>query len=173
MNISGRQFRNVENLANTIRKTLEKTGLDGKFLTLKFPEEVLMENPERNLDALRELKRLGVNLCLDHFGTGLCSMGYLKRFPLDEIKVDASLVKEVPGNSDAAAVVVAAIKLAKGMGLKIVAEGVESEDQLKFLKKWGCDEFQGQLSVEQTTEWQKSARQAAEALGGRASDKGA
>ncbi len=173
MNISGRQFRNVENLANTIRKTLEKTGLDGKFLTLKFPEEVLMENPERNLDALRELKRLGVNLCLDHFGTGLCSMGYLKRFPLDEIKVDASLVKEIPGNSDAAAVVVAAIKLAKGMGLKIVAEGVESEDQLKFLKKWGCDEFQGQLSVEQTTEWQKSARQAAEALGGRASDKGA
>ena len=164
MNISGRQFSNVENLANTVRKILEKTGLDGKFLTLKFPEDVLMENPERNLSALRELKSLGVNLCLDHFGTGLSSMGYLKRFPLDEIKVDASLLENIPGNSDAAAVVVAAIKLARGMGLKVVAEGVESEDQLTFLKKWGCDEFQGQLSVERSHEWQTNARQSAAAL---------
>ncbi len=123
-----------------------------------------MENPERNLSTLRELKSLGINLCLDHFGTSLSSMGYLKYFPLDEIKVDGSLLKNVPGNSDAAAVVVAAVKLAKGMGLKIVAEGVESEEQLVFLKKWGCDEFQGQLSVERTHEWQKNARRAAAAL---------
>jgi diguanylate cyclase (GGDEF)-like protein len=171
MNVSGRQFRSVKNLANTVRKALEKTGLDGKFLTLKFPEGVLMENPERNLDALRELKSLGVNLCLDHFGTGLSSMGYLRHFPLDEIKVDGSLTKDVPGNSDAAAIVVAAIKLAKGMGLKVIAEGIESEDQLVFLKKWGCDEFQGLLSTSRTLEWQKGVRQAAEALAGQSENK--
>ena len=164
INISGRQFRNLENLANTVRKALEKTGLDGKFLTLKFPEAVLMENPERNVKALRDLKELKVRLCLDHFGTGLSSMGYLRHFPLDEIKIDGSLVKDVPGDKDAAAVVIAAIKLAQGMGLKVIAEGVESEEQLTFLKKWGCDEFQGPLSITRTTEWQKSARKAANAL---------
>lgn len=173
MNVSGRQFQSVEHLANTVRRTLEKTGLNGKFLTLTFPENVLMENPERNVKALRDLKNLGVNLCLDHFGSGLSSMGYLKHFPLDEIKVDESLLKDVPGNSDAAAVVVAAIKLAKGMGLKIIAEGVDTEDQLGFLKKWGCDEFQGRLSFEQTTEWQKMARQAAASVDGQGQNKSA
>ena len=164
MNVSGRQFRGVANLANAVRKTLKETGLDGKFLTLKIPEEVLMENPERNVEALRDLKSLGVNLCLAGFGAGLSSMGYLRRFPLDEIKIDESLIGGVPGNSDASAVVIAAIKLAKGMGLKIVAEGVTSEDQVTFLKKWGCDEFQGKLSIERTQEWQQKARAAAQAL---------
>ena len=164
INVSGRQFRNLKNLLNTVRKTLEKTGLEGKFLTLKFPEAVLMENPERNVKALRDLKTLKVRLCLDHFGTGLSSMGYLRHFPLDEIKLDGSLVKGVPADKDAAAVVIAAIKLAQGMGLKVIAEGVESEDQLAFLKKWGCDEFQGKLSIEHTTEWQKSVRKAAQGL---------
>ena len=162
VNVSGRQFRDVENLVNTVRRVLEKTGLDGKLLILKFPEAVLMENPERNLKALQDLKHLGVGLCLDHFGSGLCSMGYLRHFPLDEIKIDASLVKDVPANTDATAVVIAAIKLAQGMGLKVVAEGVKSEDQLAFLKKWGCDEFQGQLSITRTTEWQESVRRAAQ-----------
>ncbi len=164
INVSGRQFRNLENLANAVRQALEKTGLEGKFLTLKFPEAVLMENPERNVKALRDLKELKVRLCLDHFGTGLSSMGYLRYFPLDEIKIDGSLVKDVPRDQDAAAVVIAAIKLAQGMGLKVIAEGVESEDQLTFLKKWGCDEFQGPLSIARTTEWQKSAREAAQTL---------
>jgi diguanylate cyclase (GGDEF)-like protein len=171
VNVSGRQFRNLENLVNTVRRVLDKTGLDGKFLTLKFPEAVLMENPERNVTALQELKSLGIRLCLDQFGTGLSSMGYLRHFPLDEIKVDGSLVKNVPGNKDAAAVVIAAIKLAQGMGLKVVAEGIESEDQLTFLKKWGCDEYQGKLSIEQTTDWQKNARKAAEALDNKSKSK--
>jgi diguanylate cyclase (GGDEF)-like protein len=173
MNVSGRQFCSVESLSNTVRRALEKSGLDGKFLTLKFPESVLMENPERNIEALQNLKGLGVNLCLDHFGTGLSSMSYLRRFPLDEVKVDATLLAEVPGNADAAAVVVAAIKLAKGMGLKIVAEGIESEDQLAFLKKWGCDEFQGPLSTARTADWQKSARKAADAIDGKRQDQSA
>jgi EAL domain-containing protein (putative c-di-GMP-specific phosphodiesterase class I) len=164
INISARQFRNLRNLVNTVRKALEKTGLEGKFLTLKFPEAVLMENPERNVKALRDLEELKVRLCLDHFGTGLSSLGYLRHFPLDEIKLDGSLVKGVPGNKDAAAVIIAAIKLAQGMGLKVIAEDVESEDQLSFLKKWGCDEFQGQLSIARTTEWQKSVRKAAQGL---------
>jgi diguanylate cyclase (GGDEF)-like protein len=164
VNVSGRQFRNLKNLANTVRRVLEKTGLEGNFLTLKFPEAILMENPERNVILLKDLKKLGVRLCLDQFGTGLSSMGYLRHFSLDEIKIDGSLVKDVPGNKDAAAVVVAAIKLAQGMGLTVIAEGIESEDQLTFLKKWGCDEFQGKLSVAQSAHWQKSVRKAAEAL---------
>ena len=164
VNVSGRQFRNLENLANTVRRVLEKTGLAGEFLTLKFPEAVLMENPERNVAALKNLKSLGVRLCLDQFGTGLSSMGYLRHFSLDEVKIDGSLLKDVPADKDAAAVVVAAIKLAQGMGLTIIAEGVGSEDQLTFLKKWGCDEFQGKLSVARSTDWQKSVRKAADAL---------
>jgi diguanylate cyclase (GGDEF)-like protein len=173
VNVSGRQFRNLENLANTVRRVLEKTGLDGEYLTLKLPEAVLMENPERHLDALRMLKGLGVRLCLDHFGAGLSSMSYLRQFPLDEIKVDGSLVKDVPGDKDAAAVVVAAIKLAQGMGLKVIAEGVASENQLAFLKKWGCDEFQGPLSISRTSDWQKTARKAAQALDRRGQSKNA
>jgi diguanylate cyclase (GGDEF)-like protein len=164
VNVSGRQFRNMENLANTVRRILEKTGLDGGYLTLKLPEAVLMENPERNLEPMRALKDLGVRLCLAHFGAGLSSMSYLRRFPLDEIKVDDSLVRDIPGNKNAAAVVVAAIKLAQGMGLKVIAEGVASEDQLIFLKKWGCDEYQGPLSMARTADWQKNARKAADAL---------
>lgn len=171
MNVSGRQFRNVQNLANTVRQALEKTGLEGSFLTLKFSEEVLMENPERNLASLNDLKNLGVNLCLDHFGTSLSSMAYLRRFPLDEMKVDRSLIKDVPDDSDASAVVVAAIKLAKGMGLKVVAEGVTSEDQLVFLRKWGCDEFQGPLSTSRTIDWQEGVRKAAATLAGQAQSK--
>jgi len=164
VSVSGRQFRNMDNLVNTIRRALEQTGLAGEFLTLTLPESVLMENPERNLAALKSLKSLGVRLCLDHFGAGLSSMGYLRHFPLDEIKVDRSLLKNIPADKDAAAVVVASIKLAQGMGLKVIAEGVASEEQFDFLKKWGCDEFQGKLSVARTSEWQKSARKAAETL---------
>lgn len=164
VNVSGRQFRNIANLVNTVRRILEKTGLTGEYLTLKIPEEVLMENPERHVQALREIKSLGITLCLDHFGTGLSSMGYLRHFPLDEIKVHSSLLEEIPADKDAAAVVVAAIKLAQGMGLKVIAEGVASEDQLTFLRKWGCDEYQGQLSIARTAEWQKKAREAADAL---------
>jgi len=164
VNVSARQFRNLQNLANTVRRVLAKTGLAGEFLTLKFPEAVLMENPERTVGALKDLKSLGIRLCLDQFGTGLSSMGYLRHFSLDEVKIDGSLLKDVPADKDAAAVVVAAIKLAQGMGLTIIAEGVGSEDQLTFLKKWGCDEFQGPLSIARTTDWQKSARKAANAL---------
>ncbi len=167
MNVSARQFCKVEKLVHTVLRALRKTGLDGKFLTLEFPEAVLMENPERNLNALQDLKNLGIRLCLDHFGTGLSSMSYLRRFPLDEIKIDGSLLKGVPENTDAAAVVIAAIKLAQGMELNIVAEGVKSEEQLAFLKKWGCDEFQGQLSVALTTEWRKSTLKVAEAVDSR------
>jgi len=164
VNVSGRQFRDLENLVNTVRQVLEKTGLSGEFLTLKFPEAVLMENPERHVTALQSLKNLGVRLCLDHFGAGLSSMSYLRYLPIDELKVDAALSKDVPGNKDAAEVLIAAIKLAQGMGLKTIAEGIESQEQLAFLKDWGCDEFQGKLAVAQSSDWQNSVRKAAAPL---------
>jgi EAL domain-containing protein (putative c-di-GMP-specific phosphodiesterase class I) len=164
VNVSGRQFRDLKSLGNTVRQVLEKTGLDGKFLTLKFPEAVLMENPERNVTALQGLKNLGVRLCLGQFGTGLSSMGYLRYLPIDEIKVDGALIKDVPGNKDAAEVLIAVIKLAHGMGLKVIAEGVESQEQLTFLKNWDCDEFQGKLAIAQSLDWQNSVRKAAASL---------
>ena len=164
VNVSGRQFRSIENVTNTVRRVLEKTGLDGKFLTLKFSEAVLMENPERNLKSLQELKNLDVGLCLEHFGSGLSSMGYLRHFPIDEILIDNALIKDIPGNADASAVLIAAIKLAKGMGLKVIAEGVKSQDQLDFLKKWGCDEFIGKLSMTRSIDWQKGVREALKGL---------
>jgi diguanylate cyclase (GGDEF)-like protein len=164
VNVSGRQFRDLENLVNTVRQVLEKTGLAGEFLTLKFPEAVLMENPERHVTALQSLKNLGVRLCLEHFGAGLSSMSYLRYLPIDELKVDGALSKDVPGNKDAAEVLIAAIKLAQGMGLKTIAEGIESQEQLAFLQDWGCDEFQGRLAVAQSSDWQKSVRKAAAPL---------
>ncbi len=169
MRISAPQFRDAQNLAGTVRQILTDTGLDGKFLTLNFAESVIMENPEKNLEGLRLLKTLGVNLCLDRFGTALSSMGYLRYFPIDELKLDGSLMKDVPESTDASAVLIAAVKLAKGMGLRVVAEGVKSQDQLTFLKKWGCDEFQGPLSTSLTADWQKSVRQAARTLAGQSS----
>lgn len=173
VNVSGRQFRSLENLVNTVKRVLEQTKLDGEYLTLKFPEEVLMENPERHVEALQELKRLGVSLALDHFGSGLSSMSYLRRFPLDEIKVDSALVKDAPGDGDASAAVIAAIKLAKGMGRKVVAKGVDTEEQVAFLKKWGCDEFQGRLSYTRTQDWQKRVRKVAAGLDEKSPEKGA
>jgi EAL domain-containing protein (putative c-di-GMP-specific phosphodiesterase class I) len=88
----------------------------------------------------------------------------LRYLPIDELKVDGALSKDVPGNKDAAEVLIAAIKLAQGMGLKTIAEGIESQAQLAFLQDWGCDEFQGRLAVAQSSDWQKSVRKAAAPL---------
>jgi diguanylate cyclase (GGDEF)-like protein len=164
MHVSGREFHNGEKFLVSTRKSLVKTGLAGKFLTLTFDESVLMENPQRNFKTLAGLKDLGVMLAIDHFGTGLSSFGYLRHFPLDELKLDGSLIGSVPENSDGAAIVSAAIDLAHGMGLKVVAAGVETEEQLGFLEKAGCDEYQGRLSSARTLNWQKRARQAARSL---------
>src|SRR5262249_9640898 len=109
----------------------------------EITETLLMSDAEEALQMLRELKSLGVRLSVDDFGTGYSSLAYLKRFPLDTLKVERAFVREAVSNSDDATLTVTIINLAHGMGLKVVAEGVETEGQLNFLRAHGCDELQG------------------------------
>ena len=146
VNVSGRQFRDTDRLKQAIRNALESSGLEGKYLTLELTEGTIMENPREISKTLQEIKELGVELSIDDFGTGYSSLAYLRRFPLDELKVDRSFLRDIPKNEDDAAIVTAIIVMAHSLGLTVVAEGVETEEQLAFLKEWDCDEYQGFLS---------------------------
>jgi diguanylate cyclase (GGDEF)-like protein len=144
VNVSSRQFRSGR-LAATVRAALEESGISGSRLVLEVTESLLIEDPERIIGMLRELKQLGVRISVDDFGTGYSSLSYLKRLPLDELKVDKSFVRSVPGDADDAAIVSAVIALAHNLGRSVVAEGVETREQLAFLLERGCDQFQGYL----------------------------
>ena len=104
-----------------------------------------MKDPDRAVVTLRRLCKLGVNIAIDDFGTGYSSLSYLKRFPIHSLKIDPSFVRELGGNSDDEAIVSAIISVASTLELKVVAEGVESVEQLEFLRREGCDEVQGAL----------------------------
>jgi EAL domain-containing protein (putative c-di-GMP-specific phosphodiesterase class I) len=104
-----------------------------------------MENAEANMEILSLIKAMGVKLSIDDFGTGYSSLSYLHKFPLDELKIDRSFIMQIKGEADDAAVVSAIIAMAHGLALSVVAEGVETEPQLAFLRRKGCDEFQGYL----------------------------
>ena len=104
-----------------------------------------MENPDENSRSLKDIKDMGVMLSIDDFGTGYSSLSYLKKFPLDELKIDRSFMREVPKSEDDAAIVSALVALAHGLSMTVVAEGVENEDQLGYLRDRGCDEYQGHL----------------------------
>ena len=108
-------------------------------------ESLLIENPEATLEMLREIKEMGLKISVDDFGTGYSSLSYLKSLPLDELKIDRSFVSGVPGDADDVAIVTAIIAMAHSLGLTVVAEGVETEEQLAFLEEQGCDEYQGFL----------------------------
>ena len=105
----------------------------------------MMANPQASLATLRELKEMGLSLSVDDFGTGYSSLSYLQRFPIDELKIDKSFIDGVVGDIDSAAIVVAIIAMAKSLGLSLVAEGVETAEQLAFLRDKGCDQCQGYL----------------------------
>ncbi len=104
-----------------------------------------MDNAQQNLETLRELKDKGIKLSVDDFGTGYSSLSYLNKFPLDELKIDRSFIMEIKGSDDRAAIVTAIIAMAHSLELSVVAEGVETEPQLAFLRAQSCDEFQGYL----------------------------
>jgi diguanylate cyclase (GGDEF)-like protein/PAS domain S-box-containing protein len=144
VNLSARQFRQAD-LAQTLRRTLETHQLDARHLVLEITESTAMVDVETAIVTLDELKAIGVELSLDDFGTGYSSLAYLKRFPLDHLKIDRSFVKDIPGDSDDAAICLAVIGLAHNLKMKVVAEGVETPAQMAFLRTHGCDEFQGYL----------------------------
>ena len=144
INISARQFRQ-DNLTDLLRRKLAETGLEGNTLEFELTESMVMHDVENAIVMLRELKQLGVALALDDFGTGYSSLAYLKRFPIDALKIDRSFVRDIDTESDDAAIAHAVIAMAHSLGLRVIAEGVENAAQLNLLREYGCDDFQGFL----------------------------
>ncbi len=144
VNLSARQFRQ-ENLAQMIRRALQQHRLDASMLVLEITESTAMFDVDNAVTILRELKRIGVKLSLDDFGTGYSSLSYLKRFPIDHLKIDRTFVNDITTDPDDAAICMAVIGLGHNLKMTVVAEGVETEGQMQFLRKNRCDEMQGFL----------------------------
>lgn len=144
VNVSSQQFQHGQ-LAQTVRSALDATRVAPQSLNIELTESVLMDNAQRNIEILQTLKSMGIGLSMDDFGTGYSSLSYLNRFPLDELKIDRSFLAAIQGATDHSAIIVAIIAMAHSLGLRVVAEGVETVDQLNFLKRQNCDEFQGFL----------------------------
>jgi len=144
VNVSSHQFRQ-RRLPETIAAALRETGARVEDISVELTEGVIMENAKANVEALHQLKEMGLKLSIDDFGTGYSSLSYLNRFPLDELKIDRSFVIEIKGPDDRAAIIAAIIAMAHSLGLSVVAEGVETELQRAYLQAQACDEFQGYL----------------------------
>jgi diguanylate cyclase (GGDEF)-like protein/PAS domain S-box-containing protein len=144
VNVSARQFRQ-ESLVQTVAEVLQATGLEPRYLELELTESMVMHDAPQLVAMLDELKELGVKIAVDDFGTGYSSLSYLKRFPVDRLKVDRSFVEHMTTDGDDATIVRAIIALGHNLGLKVVAEGVETPQQARALRAYQCDEAQGFL----------------------------
>ncbi|HEX2955718.1 MAG TPA: EAL domain-containing protein [Chitinispirillaceae bacterium] len=144
VNLSARQFLQ-QNIVEKVSSILDETGLPPKLLELEITESLGMKNPELTLRTLKELKEMGIHISIDDFGTGYSSLSYLKRFPIDTLKIDRSFVLEIQTDPNDASIVLAIIALAHSMHLKVIAEGVEIEEQASFLRQHHCEEMQGFL----------------------------
>ncbi len=144
VNVSALQF-SVGNFAQLVERTLEKTGLPPACLELELTETVLMQHIENSMKTLPAIRAYGVSLAIDDFGTGYSSLGYLKQFPIDTLKIDKSFIDEVETDAGSAEICSSIIRMARSLSLKVVAEGVENESQLSYLRANGCDLAQGYL----------------------------
>ncbi|WP_424102491.1 two-component system response regulator [Moorena producens] len=142
VNLSGHQF-NQPNLSDSIVAILEETELEARYLQLELTESTLMENPDHAIATLKELKSRGIQISIDDFGTGYCSLSYLRLFPFDVLKIDRSFVCQLTEDVKNEAITTAILQMAHSLKLKVVAEGVETASQLKFLCGHKCDEIQG------------------------------
>jgi diguanylate cyclase (GGDEF)-like protein len=143
VNLSSRQL--VRSLTDTVSRVLHATGLESRYLGLELTESVLVNRQKEGTDILHALRAMGLHLSVDDFGTGYSSFSYLKHFPLDTLKVDRCFVREITSDPDDAAITTAIIAMGHALGLKVVAEGVETEAQLAMLRRQECDEMQGYL----------------------------
>jgi EAL domain-containing protein (putative c-di-GMP-specific phosphodiesterase class I) len=143
VNISARQLQRPEELVREVVRVLEKTRLSPSSLVLEITESMLMGDAEHNVDVLGDLKNLGVGIAVDDFGTGYSNLAYLKRFPVDLLKVDKAFVDGMEDNPDDTAIVKAIIDLARAMGMRTVAEGIETTGQSGHLRALGCEFGQG------------------------------
>jgi predicted signal transduction protein with EAL and GGDEF domain len=144
VNLSARQLQQ-EDLAKQVRKILEETGVSPEQIALEITEGAVLVSAEHVTATLNELRDMGIKISLDDFGTGYSSLTYLKRFPVEVVKIDRSFVRDIEHDASDATIVSTVIAMAESMNLTVVAEGVETEAQLGFLRERGCDEFQGYL----------------------------
>lgn len=144
INLSARQFQHPD-LVSQIRSSIAETGVDPASLEFEITESSAMQNAENTIFTLRELKDLGVKIAMDDFGTGYSSLNYLKRFPIDTLKLDQTFVRDVMTDARDAAIVGAVISMAHRLGLSVIAEGVETDAQLEYLRRENCDYIQGYL----------------------------
>jgi EAL domain-containing protein (putative c-di-GMP-specific phosphodiesterase class I) len=144
INVSPHQFRQAD-FVDQVRVALAKSGADPRQLILEITEGLLIENLEDTIGRMLEIARLGIRFSIDDFGTGYSSLSYLKRLPLFELKIDKSFIKETPDDPDDTAIVQSILSMAKHLRLRVVAEGVETQQQADFLISAGCDALQGYL----------------------------
>ena len=144
VNISVRQFQHP-GFIQLVADILQETGLSPTKLELEITESLAMHDAEKNIATMKELSELGIQLSIDDFGTGYSSLSYLKRFPINKLKVDQSFVRNMTSNTDDASIAQSVIMLGQSLGLTVIAEGVETTEQLAMLEQYGCDEVQGYL----------------------------
>jgi len=142
VNLSARQFWQRDIAAN-VAQTLADTGLESRFLELEITESMLMQDVSTTISIMQQLKEIGISFSLDDFGTGYSSLSHLKRFPIETLKIDQSFVRDIPHNKDDSAIAVAIIAMAGALGIKVIAEGVETPEQLAFLRTQNCTAMQG------------------------------
>jgi len=144
VNVSAKQFRKKD-FVDQVRRVLVETGAKPSHLKLELTESTVLENVEDTIAKMRELKLLGISFSMDDFGTGYSSLQYLKRLPLDQIKIDQSFVRDIATDPNDAAIVQTIIAMTEALGLNVIAEGVETKEQQEFLDLRGCHAFQGYL----------------------------
>ena len=142
VNLSARQFSD-DGLIDDIVDALAQAELAPNGLELEITESMVMQNPERAVTTLNRLREMGISVSIDDFGTGYSSLGYLKRFPIDNVKIDRSFIKDLPHDTDDAAITRAVIAMAQSLRIRVIAEGVETREQLQFLRDHDCNECQG------------------------------
>ena len=144
INLSAKQFQN-DHLVGLVQEILQETGLPPQALWLEITENTVMKDVSKAAEIMRQLRELGVRLSIDDFGTGYSSLNYLKYFPLDEIKIDKSFVRDIPARWDDVAIAKAIFTLAHSLNMRVLAEGIETSMQLEFMRLHDCDEIQGFL----------------------------
>jgi EAL domain-containing protein (putative c-di-GMP-specific phosphodiesterase class I) len=142
VNLSARQFMSAT-LLDDVAGTIRETGVDPRWIEFEVTESVMLPDPQQAVKLLRNLKAMGVRLTIDDFGTGYSSLSYLKRLPIDCVKIDASFIRGIPVDASDVAITETILAMARSLGLKVVAEGVETLDQVRFLERRRCDEMQG------------------------------
>jgi len=144
INVSATEFR-AKTFLEDVGIILRETGLEARYLDLELTEGVLMQNAKSTASVLQELKSMGVHLAVDDFGTGYSSLSYLRQFPIDVLKIDQSFVRQISDDPNDSAIVRAIIDMGKNLKKRVIAEGIETQEQLALLQSWHCAEGQGYL----------------------------